>query len=131
MPQINPDKISILIVDDLEYMRKLVQQFLSRNTKVVIVGEADEGEMALQKVKEAHPDVILLDMNLPGMSGVEVAKQVRVDSPECRIYFFSAYDVEDFKNLIDNSLADGFIQKSSLKIELEKMVEFELERKRK
>jgi DNA-binding NarL/FixJ family response regulator len=126
----NHIKLRILIVDDLEYMRKLVWQFLSKNEDVTVVGEASSGDEAIQKTQQYHPDVILLDMNIPNISGIEVAKKIRLVEPAVRIYFFSAYDIEDFKNLVHDYIADGFIQKSSLKDELQQMVQVELERKK-
>jgi DNA-binding NarL/FixJ family response regulator len=127
----NSEKLRILIVDDLEYIRKLVRQFLSKNSDVFITGEAGSGDEALEEVKRNCPDVILLDMSLPNISGIEVAKQIRALLPEVRIYFFSAYDLEEFKDMVKESIADGFIQKSGLKVELEQMVKTELERKKK
>lgn len=130
MTEKNQLKLGILIVDDLEYMRKLVCQFLSKNESVTIVGEASSGDEAVKKTQEYHPDVILLDMSLPNTSGVEVAWKIRSIAPDVRIYFFSAYDIDDFKNLVNSSPADGFIQKSSLKSELHQMVQAELERRK-
>jgi DNA-binding NarL/FixJ family response regulator len=130
MTEPNYTKLRILIVDDQEYMRKLVSQFLSKNEVVAIVGEASSGDEAVQKAREQHPDVILLDMSMPKTTGVEVARRIRSVIPDVRIYFFSAYDVDDFKNLVNSSPADGFIQKSSLKSELHRMVQDELDRRK-
>jgi DNA-binding NarL/FixJ family response regulator len=129
MTDFNNAKLSILIVDDLDYMRTLVSQFLSRNEAVVIVGEAGNGDEAIKKAQEHRPDIIILDMSMPDTGGVEVARKIKSILPSARIYFFSAYDLEDFRDLVANSPADGFIQKSSLKIELQQMVQAELERK--
>jgi len=124
-------KLRILVVDDVEYMRKLVQQFLLRMENVEVVGEASDGEEAIRQVQLYKPDVTLLDMSMPEISGVDVARKIKEIHPGSRIYFFSAYDIEDFKNLVKEMLVEGFIQKASLKDELLKMVQDELERKRK
>ncbi len=129
MPENNTPKLRILVADDLEYMRKLIAQFLSKDSGVSIIGEASDGDEALRLAHEHKPDIILLDMNMPNTNGVEVAKKIRTSLPDIRIYFISAYDVEDFKNLINNSPANGFIQKASLKVELQQMVQTELDRK--
>jgi DNA-binding NarL/FixJ family response regulator len=130
MTEPDSTKLRILIVDDQEYMRKLVCQFLSKNEAVSIVGEASTGDEVLQKVKENNPDIVLLDMSMPNTSGVEVARKIRLVLPDVRIYFFSAYDVENLKNIVNSSPADGFIQKSNLKSELHRMVQDELERRK-
>jgi DNA-binding NarL/FixJ family response regulator len=127
----NEAKLKILIVDDQEYMRKLVAQFLSRNEEVAIIGEASSGDDAIEKARERHPDVVLLDMSMPNTSGVEVAKRIKSEMPDMRVYFFSAYDVENLKNMVNIAPADGFIQKSSLKTELYQMVSDEVERRKK
>ncbi len=126
----SPAKIGILIVDDQDYMRKLVLQFLSNNASVAVVGEASNGDEAIREAQGKKPDVILLDMSMPHTSGVEVARKIRSLIPEARIYFFSAYDLEDFKNLVHNAPADGFVKKSSLKKDLYQMIQTELERKK-
>lgn len=120
-------KLKILIADDVEYMRKLVQQFLLKIDNVEIVEEAGDGEEAINKAQESKPDVILLDMNMPNIGGVEVAKKIKEKMKDVRIYFFSAYDIDDFRTLVKESPVEGFIQKSSLREELLEMVQRELQ----
>lgn len=122
-------KLKIFIVDDADIMRKLVQQYLGQNEAVAIVGEATSGEEAIAKAKESQPDVVLLDVNLPGMSGAEVVRRLRPIIPNIRIYFFSAYEVNDLKDLNLNIPVDGFIRKSSIKAGLLEMIQKEVERK--
>ncbi len=118
-----------MIVDDMESMRTLVTQFLRRNDHVAVVGEASDGDEAMSKVQEYHPDLVLLDMSLQSASGVEVARKIKSIMPDVRIYFFSAYDVNEYRQMELDSPAEGFIQKSALKSELQQMIKIELERK--
>ena len=122
-------KLRILIVDDMAPMRLLIKQYLRRNEAVIVVGEASNGEEALKKVQECKPDVVILDMSLPGGSGVEVAKNIKSFLPSIYIYLCSAYELSEFKDLNLDSPADGFIQKSSIKPELQAVIKKELERK--
>jgi DNA-binding NarL/FixJ family response regulator len=129
-PQKNSNKLKILIVDDMASMRMLVTEYLRRNAQVVVVGEAGTGDEAISKVKEFSPDIVLMDISLAGVSGVEVTRKIKSNFPCVRVYLFSAYDVDDYRNLKLNSPAEGFIQKSRLKLELQQMIDTELERKR-
>jgi DNA-binding NarL/FixJ family response regulator len=123
-------KLKILIVDDMDSMRLLVTQYLRRIDEVTVVGQAVDGEEAIRKAKESNPDIILMDISLPGGSGVEVTRKIKALLPKVRVYLFSAYEVDEFREIIDNSPADGFIQKSCLKPELIEMIQKELERRK-
>jgi DNA-binding NarL/FixJ family response regulator len=99
------------------------------NDAVLVVGEASNGEEALTKVQESQPDVVIMDMSLPGGSGVEVARKIKSMFPNIYVYLCSAYELNEFRELNLDSPADGFIQKSSMKPELQAMIKKESERK--
>jgi DNA-binding NarL/FixJ family response regulator len=120
--------LKVLIVDDTASVRVLVKEYLRRN-KNIIVGEAENRDEALLQAKGFTPDVVLMDISLNGISGVEVTRQIKSDFPHVRVYLFSAYNVDEYRNLKTDSLCDGFIQKSSLKTELQQMIQTELKRK--
>ncbi|RPI05847.1 MAG: response regulator [Ignavibacteriae bacterium] len=122
-------KLRILIVDDIPSMRLLMKQYLRSHDEVVVVGEASTGEEALKKAQESQPDVIILDMSMPGLSGVEAARKIKSQFPNIYVYLCSAYELKEFRELNIDSPADGFIQKSSMKPELLAMIRKELERK--
>jgi len=123
------EKLKVLIVDDMTSMRLLIKHYLSRNDAVTVVGEASEGEDALRKVTEYLPDVVILDISLPGVSGVDVARGIKSLSKNINVYLCSAYELNEYRELKIDSPADGFIQKSSMKQELEAMIRKEIERK--
>ena len=122
-------KLKILIVDDIASMRLLIKQYLRKNEAVVVVGEAGNGEEALSIIQDSKPDVVILDMSLPGGSGVEVARKIKSLLPHIYIYLCSAYELNEFRELNLDSPADGFIQKSSMKPDLLAMISKELKRK--
>jgi DNA-binding NarL/FixJ family response regulator len=123
-------KLRVLIVDDIDMMRVLVTQYLSKNDNVMIVGEARDGEEAMKKAQECSPDVILMDMSLPGTGGVAIARRIKKNQPNVCIYLCSAYPLDEYRELGINSPADGFIQKSSLKSELLAVIKKELDRRK-
>jgi DNA-binding NarL/FixJ family response regulator len=123
-------KLRVLIVDDIDMMRVLVTQYLSKHDDVMIVGEARDGEEAVKKAQDCSPDVILMDMSLPGTGGVAIARRIKTILPKVCIYLCSAYPVDEYRDLDINSPADGFIQKSFLKSELFAMIQKELDRRK-
>ena len=125
----NTVKLRILIVDDIPSMRLLMKQYLRMNEAVIVVGEASDGAEALSKAQESQPDVVILDVSLPGISGVEAARKIKSFLPNTYIYLCSAYQLNEYKELNLDSPADGFIEKSNMKPELQAMIQKELKRK--
>ena len=123
-------KLRVLIVDDMAAMRTLIKHFLRLHDSVQVVGEASNGEDAIKKAQEMQPDVIVLDMSMPGASGVEVSRKIKSLLPNIAVYLCSAYELNEFNELNIGMPADGFIQKSSMKPELEAMIVKELKRKK-
>ena len=81
--------IRILVVDDFEPFREFVRLTLAERPELEIIGEASDGPEAVQKAVELKPDLILLDLGLPTMNGIEVARRFRELVPDSRIIFFS------------------------------------------
>ena len=81
--------VRILIVDDFEPWRRFLRSFLRKNPAWQIICEASDGLEAIEKSRELQPDLILLDVGLPVLNGIEAAKQIRKDSPRSKIVFLS------------------------------------------
>ena len=81
--------IRVLVVDDFEPFREFVRLTLAERPELEIIGEASDGPEAVQKAVELKPDLILLDLGLPTMNGIEVARRFRELVPDSRIIFFS------------------------------------------
>jgi len=90
------EAIRVLIVDDHPMVRRGLRSLLSSYPDIQIVGEADDGETALQAAATLSPQVILLDIRLPGPTGVEVAYQLRHHVPEAKIIILTAYDNDEY-----------------------------------
>ncbi len=82
----------ILVVDDHESVRRAVVDLLSSRTGFEVCGEAEEGSEALQKVQDLLPDIILLDISMPGLDGLEVARLLRQRVPTAKIVVMSQND---------------------------------------
>ncbi|MDA8360054.1 MAG: response regulator transcription factor [Actinomycetota bacterium] len=88
--------ISVVIVDDHALLREGTRQILERAGGFEIVGEADDGDKVEELVAETAPDVLLLDVRLPGANGVEVARRVAQASPGTKVLMLSAFDEVDY-----------------------------------
>ena len=84
--------IQVLIIDDHPMVRRGLRNLLASQKDIVVVGEANDGATALKMAMESKPTIILLDIQLPGPSGVEVAHQLRQQLPDARIIILSAFD---------------------------------------
>jgi DNA-binding NarL/FixJ family response regulator len=95
------DPISILIVDDHEVVRNGIRAYLSTLPDFQVVGEADSGEEAIKLVTDLIPDVVLMDLIMPGMDGVETTREVRKISPRTQVVVLTSYheDVHIFPAL--------------------------------
>ncbi|MEP0805210.1 MAG: response regulator transcription factor [Chloroflexota bacterium] len=93
--------ISILIVDDHEVVRNGIRSYLETLKEFEVVGEAESGEKAVKMVAELIPDVVLLDLIMPGMDGVETTRQIKKISPRTQVVVLTSYheDVHIFPAL--------------------------------
>jgi two-component system nitrate/nitrite response regulator NarL len=116
-------KIKVLLVDDHPVVRKGLHSCLAHRDNLKIVGEACNGTEALQKVKELDPDVVLMDINMPGMDGLEVTEALRKDSPRTRVLVLSVHDTRDYVMRIVKAGARGYVLKDTPPEELVRAIE--------
>jgi DNA-binding NarL/FixJ family response regulator len=107
---------TILIVDDHPSFRGMARALLE-SEGFDVVGEAEDGAAAIQAARELHPDVILLDVQLPDIDGFEVAAQLTQNGNSPAIVITSSRDACDFGSLVEQSGARGFIPKAELSAE--------------
>ncbi|EMH6116294.1 two-component system response regulator NarL [Proteus mirabilis] len=105
------DKATILLIDDHPMLRNGVKQLLSLDTTLTVVGEAGDGIQGVKLAEELDPDLILLDLNMPGMNGFETLDQLRLRSLSGRIVVFSVSNYSDDLITALKRGADGYLLK--------------------
>ncbi len=122
-PGTEMDPIRLVVVDDHEVARRGIRSVLSEEPGIRVVGEIGNGEDAIQRVRDLRPDIILLDISLPGMSGIEAANSIQQISPESRIIFVSQYDSPLIAKDALLSGAYGYVVKSDAALDLLSAIE--------
>jgi two-component system response regulator NreC len=107
------NKIRVLIADDHVIVREGLRQLLNGQTDMEVAGEAEDGRQALEKVKSLHPDVILLDIAMPHLSGLEVISLIREAAPETQVVVLSMHSKETYVQQALSSGALGYVLKAS------------------
>ncbi|HLV97846.1 MAG TPA: response regulator transcription factor [Ktedonobacterales bacterium] len=89
------ERITVLIVDDHSVVRQGVRAFLETQADLRIVGEADSGEDAVRQARDLIPDVVLMDLVLPGISGVEATREIKRISPRTQVIVLTSYFADE------------------------------------
>ncbi len=106
------EKIKVLIVDDHEIFRLGLKRVLSRLKKVKVVGEAANGKDFLKKLAEIEVDIVLLDIEMPMVNGIEAAKIARTIKPEVRIAALTMFNQDEYIQSMLDAGVRGFIMKN-------------------
>jgi DNA-binding NarL/FixJ family response regulator len=101
----------VLLVDDHKIMRDGIKAILNRSTEFRVVGEAENGTDAVQFVRKSRPQLVLMDIGLPGLNGVETTAEILRHQPECKVVILSMYDDEHSVVSAVRSGARAFILK--------------------
>ncbi|HPT83194.1 MAG TPA: response regulator transcription factor [Limnochordia bacterium] len=105
--------IEVLIVDDHPLLRQGLKTLLELEGEITVVGQASNGPEALRLADQLRPDVVLLDINMPGMNGIEVAKALRERRPEVAILVLTIHDDETYVKEMIRSGAKGYLLKDA------------------
>jgi len=106
-------KIQLLIVDDHEIIRNGVKQLINNEPDMHVLGEAGNGAEAIQQMETLKPDVIIMDIRMPGINGLDAAKAILKPHTKSKIIFFSLYDQEDYVASALEMGAHGYILKDT------------------
>ncbi len=112
------NKIRVLIVDDHAIMRDGIRVLLGLHDDVEIVGEASEGKEAIEKAGELAPDVIIMDIAMPRMDGLEATRRITKKKPEVKVLVLTQYDNKEYALSAIKAGAAGYVPKRALGSEL-------------
>jgi len=114
----NPAEIRILIVDDHPMLREGIAAVIANESDMALVGEASNGEEGIERFRTLQPDVTLMDLQMPGMDGIEAITAIRAETPDAKILVLTTYagDAQALRAL--RAGAAGYLLKSSLRVEL-------------
>jgi DNA-binding NarL/FixJ family response regulator len=110
--------LRVLVVDDWEPFRRFVCSTLEKKPEFLVVGEASDGLEAVQKAQALQPDLIVLDIGLPTLNGIEVARRIRKHCPECKMLFLSQESSADVAQEAFSAGGMGYVVKSQAASEL-------------
>ena len=107
------NRLRILLADDHAILRESLRAFLDFQPDIEVVGEAADGLEAIQEALRLQPDLILLDMAMPHLGGLDVTRRLKQDLPQCKILILSQYDDADTVLPILQAGADGYVVKNA------------------
>lgn len=110
--------ISLLLVDDHPVVRKGTRDLLEGETDLRVVGEAESGEEAITKARAMRPDVVLMDVSMPGMNGIEATKRIKAEIPSIGVLVLTSYDDDAYVFALLEAGAAGYILKNATEEEL-------------
>jgi DNA-binding NarL/FixJ family response regulator len=112
------DEIRLLLADDHAVVRSGLRLLLESQPDMVIIGEAENGEDAIRRTKELEPDVVLMDIEMPGMNGIEAARQIKAQSPRTAVLALTMYEDDQYFFEMLRAGASGYVPKRAAPDEL-------------
>src|SRR5512143_4234895 len=110
--------IKIMLVDDHEIVRAGLRMLLSSHTDIEIIGEAENGQQALQLCQKNPPDVVIMDITMPGLSGLEVTRQIKQQCPNTAVLALTIHEGEQYFFEMLNAGASGYVPKRAAPTDL-------------
>jgi two-component system, NarL family, response regulator NreC len=107
------DKITIVVADDHNIVRRGLVSLLSLSERFEIVGEAEDGRSAVERVLETRPDVVLMDISMPNLNGLEATRKIKNQAPEVKVLMLSAHDNEAYVLESIRCGGNGYVLKNS------------------
>lgn len=111
--EIEPKKIKVLLADDHAVVRAGIRQILQESRRIEVVAEVDNGREACLAVQRQEPDIAILDIQMPEISGIEVARWIRENYPSIGVLVLTAYDDEPYVQAVLRAGANGYVLKTA------------------
>ena len=106
------EKITVFLAEDHSVVREGLRELISREADMEVVGEAEDGEETVREVLELKPDVVLMDIAMPRMNGIQATQQIKEALPRTCILVLTAYDNPEFVSAVITAGAEGYLLKN-------------------
>jgi DNA-binding NarL/FixJ family response regulator len=114
--------IKVIVCDDQAIIRDGLEMLLKLEKDIEVVGQAQDGAEAVEMVKKAQPDLVLMDLKMPGMNGIEATRQIRADCPQVKVLVLTTYDDDEWVFDAIRAGASGYLLKDTPREEVIKAV---------
>lgn len=115
--------LSVLVVDDNDSFRRELVEYLTIQPDVKIIGQARSGEEAIRLTASLNPDLVLMDISMPTMDGLEATKQIKEQGSRAKVVIVTIHEEGTYRQLAEYIRADGFVSKSSVRRDIPKVFE--------
>ena len=114
----NAEVITIVLVDDHTVVRQGLAKLLEGEPNLMVVGEAEDGRQAVSKVDELKPDIVLMDIAMPMLNGIEATRQIKKIAPQTKVIILSMHSHERYINELFSLGASGYLLKNSTGLDI-------------
>jgi len=122
---------SVLIIENNDFFRRSFKEILKMYIPSLYIDESADGSDALAKIKKTSPDVVFMDIRLPGKNGLELTREIKGHHPNVVISIFTSYDLPEYRKIAEEDGADHFVLKDALTgAEIAAMVKATIEKKK-
>ena len=116
-------KLTLLLADDHRLLRSGLKLLLQRNPDMLVVGESEDGEQTIRLFEQLQPDILLLDLSMPNMGGIECLKEIKSRYPEARVIVLTMHEDENYIKRAMQAGASAYVHKSAADTDLFKAIE--------
>ena len=111
-------KTTVLLADDNLLLRNGLRALLEQELDIDVIGEAKNGQQAVRMAKRLHPEVVIMDIEMPSMNSWEATRRIHQQSPECRVLILSSYGKEQYVRQVCDTGACGYVIKETASVDL-------------
>ena len=110
--------VQVLLADDQELIRRGLRMILEEQADITVIGEAADGDEAVRLTRELRPDVVLMDVRMPGTDGIDATRRIVTEHPDARVLVLTTYDLDEYAFSALRYGASGFLLKDARPAEL-------------